>query len=147
MANPISVSPVRPPVPQMKPKGTRYAYAYPLSFTSSGLGVLGANGGSQNGNIIGYPGQRWSFLNIGFASDYPFLLQLTLTRLGGALFNAPISSETLLGPLDRPGLLPYPIELEGSESIQVQLTNNAPNTTSTNTVYMTFWGFRDMLSC
>ena len=144
---PTNVRPVTGPAREMKPIGTRYCYAYPLAFISGGLGVLGANGLSQTGPVVGYPGQRWSFTHLAFASDYPFLIQINLTRLGGSLFNAPISSETLLGPLDRPGALPFPIILEGSESMNVVLTNNAPNSTSTNTVYFTLWGYRDMLSC
>lgn len=133
--------------PQMAPaKGSRITWAYPLNFTGvangTDAGALPANGGSANNNVIGFPGQRWAFANIGFASTGPFLIQIVMTRLGGGLFQAPISSETLLGPLDRPGFLPFPIEVEGSESFTVQLTND--NGAVANTVRLTFWGYRDL---
>ncbi len=129
------------------PKGNRWCWAYPLTFTGSAngsnAGQLAINGGQAQSNIVGFPGQRWQFVNIGFSSTGPFLIQITATRLGGGIFFAPISSETLLGPLDRPGLLPFPIELEGSESFTIQLTND--NGAVANDVVLTFWGFRDLL--
>lgn len=133
-----------PPMPPAK--GTRITWAYPLNFTGTASGTnagqLAASGGTANNNVIGFPGQRWSFANIGFASDGPFLIQIVMTRLGGGLFQAPISSETLLGPLDRPGFLPFPIEVEGSESFTVQLTNDYGAVA--NNVRLTFWGYRDL---
>ncbi len=134
--------PTMPRMPQ-QPSGKRFCYAYPLTFDGVSNPVLGANGGSQQGNIVGIPGQTWQFVNIGFASTGPFKIQLVMTRLGGGLFFDAISSETLLGPLDRPGLMPFPIEVVGSESIQVVLTND--NGAVANTVKLTFWGFRDLI--
>lgn len=133
-----------PPLP--RPTGTRILWAYPLNFTGvasgTNAGALAASGGTANNTLVGFPGQKWSFANIGFVSTGPFLIQIIMTRLGGGLFQAPISSETLLGPLDRPGFLPYPIDVDGSESFTVQLTND--NGALINTVRMTFWGFRDL---
>jgi hypothetical protein len=127
------------------PKGinNRTAFAYPLSFTTAAGADLAANGGTRTLNVTGIPGQVFRFLNIGFASDGPFLIQLIMTRLGGGLFNEAVSSETLLGPLDRPGLMAWPIEVIGSEAIQVQLTND--NGAVLNQVKLTFWGMRDYL--
>lgn len=126
-----------------RPQGKRYCYAYPLAFDGQSLNVLGANGGTNQGQIVGIPGQVFQFVNIGFVCTGPFMLQLIMTRLGGGLFNSAISSETLLGPLDRPGLMPFPIEVAGSESITVFLTND--NGAVANTVKLTFWGFRDII--
>ncbi len=126
-----------------RPMGKRFCYAYPLAFDGVSIPVLAASGGTQQGQIVGIPGQVFQFVNIGFVSTGPFMLQLIMTRLGGGLFNAAISSETLLGPLDRPGLMPFPIEVEGSESITVFLTND--NGAVANTVKLTFWGFRDII--
>lgn len=123
-----------------RPAGTPFCYAYPLNFNTAGLGQLAASGGTVQGNITGIPGQTMQFMNIGFVSTGPFLIQLIMTRLGGGLFFSSISSETLLGPLDRPGLLPYPISVVGSESITVELTND--NGAVANDVRLTFWGVR-----
>lgn len=122
--------------------GKRFCFAYPLDFVDSY--ELAASGGVQQLVLAGIPGQRWQFVNIGFVSDGPFLLQLNMSRLGGGLFFNPISSETLLGQLDRPGFLPFPIEVLGSESITFQLTND--NGAVANAVRIVMWGFRDMES-
>lgn len=120
--------------------GKRFCFAYPLDFTDAHQ--LAASGGTDQLVIAGDPNQRWNFVNIGFVSDGPFLIQLNMSRLGGGLFFNPISSETLLGQLDRPGFLPFPIEILGSESITVVLTND--NGAVANDVRLTFWGFRDL---
>ncbi len=127
------------------PKGVnnRTAFAYPLTFTTAAGTDLAASGGTRTLNVTGIPGQVFRFLNIGFASTGPFLIQLIMTRLGGGLFNEAVSSETLLGPLDRPGLMAWPIEVIGSEAIQVMLTND--NGALVNEVKLTFWGMRDYL--
>ncbi len=128
--------------PRPKANSFRRLFAYPLYFTAGGLGVLGANAGTGVGNIVGYPSQVTVFVNIGFASDGPFLIQLTPSDLGGGLFQAPISSETLLGPLDRPGLLPIPLVLRGNETVRVDLTNDYG--AIANSVKLTFWGYREI---
>lgn len=131
-----------------RPTGTRYPFAYPLAFTgnnANGPTQLGVSGGQSTGIVISLASQRWSFVNIGFASTGPFLIQLIPTRLSGGLFYGPIDSRTLLGPLDRPGLLPMPLVLENTESMQVQLTNN--NGAVANDVQLTFWGYRDLGAC
>lgn len=120
----------------------RRLFAYPLSFSAAGLGVLAATGGTGQGNIVGYPSQISVFTHIGFVSTGPFLLQLTPSDIGGGLFQSQISSETLLGPLDRPGQLPIPLVLRGNETVRVDLTND--NGAATNTVLLTFWGYREV---
>jgi hypothetical protein len=127
--------------PQARPSFRRL-FAYPLFFTAGSLGILTASGGTGQGNIVGYPSQITVFTHIGFVSTGPFLLQLTPSDIGGGLFQAPISSETLLGPLDRPGLLPIPLVLRGNETVRVDLTND--NGAATNGVKLTFWGYREV---
>lgn len=120
----------------------RRLFAYPLFFTAGSLGVLAANAGQGQANIVGYPGQITVLTHIGFVSTGPYLIQLTPSDIGGGLFQSAISSETLLGPLDRPGLLPIPLVLRGNETVRVDLTNNFG--AATNAVALTFWGYREI---
>lgn len=135
MPPPVAARPAPQPV-----SGKRFAFAYPLDFIDSN--ELGASGGEKQLVLAGIPGERWQFVNIGFVSDGPFLIQMNMSRLGGGLFFNPISSECLLGPLDRPGLLPFPVEVLGSESITFVLTND--NGAVANAVRLVMWGFRDL---
>lgn len=120
----------------------RRLFAYPLFFTAGSLGVLAASAGQGQANIVGYPGQITVLTHIGFVSTGPFLMQLTPSDIGGGLFQSQISSETLLGPLDRPGLLPIPLVLRGNETVRVDLTNDFG--AAANTVKLTFWGYREI---
>lgn len=128
--------------PQSKPTSYKRLFAYPLYFTASGLGILAANAGTGTSNLVGYPSQITVFTSIGYQSDGPFLIQLTPSDLGGGLFQSPLSSETLLGPLDRPGLFPIPMVLRGNETVRVDLTNNFG--AIANNVSLTFWGYREV---
>lgn len=127
--------------PQRAPSFRRL-FAYPLFFTSSSLGVLAASAGTGQANIVGYPSQITVLTHIGFVSTGPYLMQLTPSDIGGGLFQSAISSETLLGQLDRPGLLPIPIVLRGNETVRVDLTNDFG--AASNTVKLTFWGYREV---
>ena len=120
----------------------RRLFAYPLFFTSGALGVLAASGGTGQSNIVGYPSQITVLTHIAFVSSGPFLLQLTPSDIGGGLFQAPVSSETCLALLDRPGLFPIPLVLRGNETVRVDLTND--NGAATNAVKITFWGYREV---
>lgn len=127
----------------MQPRPSfRRLFAYPLFFTAGSLGVLAASGGTGQGNIVGYPSQITVLTHIGFVSSGPYLIQLTPSDIGGGLFQSAISSETLLGPLDRPGLFPIPLVLRGNETVRVDLTND--NGAATNDVKITFWGYREV---
>ncbi len=120
----------------------RRLFAYPLFFRSGGVGQLTANAGTGTSNLVGYPSQVTVLTHIGFSSDGAFLIQLTPSDIGGGLFQAAISSETLLGPLDRPGLLPIPIVMRGNETVRVDLTNDFG--AIANNVVLTFWGYRQI---
>lgn len=127
----------------MRPQQSfRRLFAYPLMFTSTGLGVLAASAGQQAANIVGYPSQISVFTHVCFVSTGPFLMQLTPSDIGGGLFQSAISSETMLSLLDRPGLLPIPIVLRGNETLRVDLTNDFGAVA--NTVKMTFIGYREV---
>lgn len=124
------------------PKSYRRPFAYPLFFTAAGLGVLAASAGTGQSNLVGYPGQISVFTHIGFASDGPFLLQITPSDLGGGLFQAPVSSETILAMLDRPGQWPVPVVLRGNETARIDLVNDFGAVA--NAVRITFFGYREI---
>ena len=130
------------PAARQKVDRFRRLFAYPLFFTATGLGVLAVSGGTGTANIVGYPTQITIITHIGFASDGPFLLQLTPADMGGGLFQAAISSETMLGLLDRPALLPIPLVLRGETTVRVDLTNDFGAVI--NPVKLTFWGYREI---
>lgn len=124
------------------PKSFRRLFAYPLLFTAGQLGVMAATGGTVQSNLVGYPSQITVLTHIGFVSTGPFLFQLTSSDVGGGLFQSQISSETLLGQLDRPGLLPIPIVMRGNETVRVDLTNDFG--AASNAAKLTFWGYREI---
>ena len=124
------------------PASFKRVFAYPLFFTSTGIGVLAATGGQQTGTVVGFPQQTTVLTHMCFSSDGAFLFQLTPSSLGGGLFFDQISSETALGPLDRPGLFPIPIVLSGQETLRVVLTNDFGGVA--NAVKITFHGYRDI---
>jgi hypothetical protein len=131
---------IRPDDLAVPPGFNRRVFAYPLFFT--GANILAANAGVIAQNIAGFgPGQRQVFTHIAFASDGPFLMQITPTDLNAGLFQAPISSQTVLAELDRPGCLPYPIIVSETNQLTVSLTND--NGATANSVRFTLWGFRD----
>lgn len=120
----------------------RRLFAYPLNFTSSAGAQLTANAGNQTLNVAGFgSGQRQVFTHFSFVADGPFLIQITPTDLNAGLFNSAVPSGTLLGLLDRPGMLPYPIVLTDTNQLQVTLTND--NGAVANNVRFVFWGYRE----
>lgn len=124
------------------PQSFRRLFAYPFLFIAGQLGTMAASAGTVQSNLVGYPSQITVLTHIGFVSTGPFLLQLTPSDVGGGLFQSQISSETLLGQLDRPGLLPIPIVLRGNETVRIDLTNDFGAVT--NSAKITFWGYREI---
>jgi hypothetical protein len=117
----------------------RRPYAYPLDFT--GTSQLAASGGFQALIMVGDVGVITVFTHIAFKATGDFLLQMKPSDLNAGLFNAPISSLTLLALLDRPGMLPAPIVVRDANSIRVELTND--NAAIPTDVRLTLWGYRD----
>lgn len=123
------------------PKYIRRPYAAPVNFLTAESKSLAASGGVQNGVVIGDMGIITVLTHISFKSDGPFLFQIRPTDLNAGLFQNPISSETALALLDRPGMLPAPIVIKGANSLVLELTND--NGAVINQVRFTFWGYRD----
>ncbi len=119
----------------------RRPYAYPLTFTVANGLSLAANGGTQNQVATGDVGIVTVFTHIACKSSGGFLLQIRPSDLNAGLFQGPISSDTILALLDRPGLLPAPIVIKGANTVRLELTNNFG--AFVNEVYFTFWGYRD----
>lgn len=122
-------------------KYIRRLYAYPVNFLTSDSTSLAANGGTQNQTVLGDVGIVTVFTHLSFKSDGDFLLQLRPSDLNAGLFQGNISSQTILATLDRPGMLPAPIVIKGSNSMRVELTNDYG--ALVNQVRMTLWGYRD----
>jgi hypothetical protein len=129
----------RSAAPGQKQKYIRRPYAYPLDFT--GVNALAVNGGFAALNMVGDVGIISVFTHISFKADGDFLIQIRPSDLNAGLFNAPISSLTLLALLDRPGMLPAPIKVYGANSLRVELTND--NGAVATAVRLTLWGYRD----
>lgn len=123
----------------VRKKNPRRFYAYPINFV--GADVLAVSGGVGSQTINGTPDQITVFTHIGIVSTGAFLMQLTPSDLGGGMFYGPISSETMLSLMDRPGLFPIPIVLRGSETLRVDLTNDYG--ALTNAVRLSFIGYRE----
>ncbi len=119
----------------------RRPYAYPLDFLTATANSLGATGGTQNQIVQGDVGIVTVFTHLSFKSDGPFLLQIRPSDLNAGLFQNPISSETVLALLDRPGMLPAQIVIKGANSLRLELTNDFG--ALVNQVRFTFWGYRD----
>jgi len=119
----------------------RRPYAAPLDFLASTGDGLAASGGTQNKAITGDVGIITVITHIAFKSTGPFLLQIVPSDLNAGLFQNPISSDTVMALLDRPGMLPAPIVIKGANSIRLQLTNDFGAVA--NDVRFTFWGYRD----
>ena len=124
-----------------KPFYIRRPYAAPLDFLASTGDGLAASGGTQNKVLSGDVGIITVITHIACKSTGPFLLQIVPSDLNAGLFQNPISSETILALLDRPGMLPAPIIIKGANSLRLQLTND--NGAVANDVRFTFWGYRD----
>ena len=122
-------------------KYLRRPFAAPLNFLNSLGKALAANGGTQNLVFSGDNGIVTVFTHLAFKSTGPFLLQLRPSDLNAGLFQDSISSETVLATLDRPGLLPAPIVIRGTNSLTAFLTND--NGAIANDVRLTLWGYRD----
>lgn len=119
----------------------RRPYAYPLDFTVANGNALAINGGTQNLVAVGDVGIVTVYTHIAFKSTGNFLFQLKPSDLNAGLFQGNISSVTVLALLDRPGMLPAPIVIKGSNSMRVELTND--NGAVVNEVRFTLWGYRD----
>lgn len=119
----------------------RRPFAYPLDFLTANGTQLTANGGTNNQTVTGDVGIITVFTHISFKSTGAFLLQIRPSDLNAGLFQAPISSDTVLSLLDRPGMLPAPIVVKGANSLRLELTNDAGAVV--NQVRFTFWGYRD----
>jgi len=122
-------------------KYIRRPFAFPLNFLTSLANSLAASGGTQNQIVTGDVGIVTVFTHLSFKSDGPFLLQIRPSDLNAGLFQNPISSETVLSMLDRPGMLPAPIVIKGANSLRLELTNDFGAVV--NQVRFTFWGYRD----
>ncbi len=122
-------------------KYLRRPFAYPLNFLTADATQLTANGGTFNQIVQGDVGIVTVFTHLSFKSDGPFLLQLRPSDLNAGLFQNPISSETVLALLDRPGMLPAEIVIKGANSLRLELTNDFG--ALVNQVRFTFWGYRD----
>lgn len=93
-------------------------YAWP--FTISALGV----GDSITPDaVVNKPGTVTRFTNIGFRSSGPFSFQVNPSDLGGGLFNSAVDANSFTSLLDRPGLLPWPIEMRDAFQLQLTFTN------------------------
>ncbi len=119
----------------------RRPYAVPLDFLATQSNGLAASGGTQNANVVGDVGIITVITHIAFKSTGPFLFQIRPSDINAGLFQNPISSETALALLDRPGMLPAPIVIKGANSMRLELTND--NGAVANDVRFTFWGYRD----
>ena len=122
-------------------KYLRRPYAYPLNFLTAQSTQLAANGGTQNLVATGDVGIVTVFTHMSFKSQGAFLLQIRPSDLNAGLFQGPISSDTVLALLDRPGMLPAPIVIKGANTLRLELTNDFG--AFTNDVRFTFWGYRD----
>ena len=122
-------------------KYIRRLYAYPINFLTAETTSLAASGGTQNQVITGDVGIVTVFTHLSFKSDGDFLMQLRPSDLNAGLFQGNISSQTILAALDRPGMLPAPITIKGSNSMRVELVNDYG--ALVNQVRLTFWGYRD----
>lgn len=127
--------------PQSTRPYIRRPYAYPLNFLTADANALAINGGTQNLVATGDVGLVSVFTHISFKSDGPFLFQIRPSDLNAGLWQNPISSETVLSMLDRPGMLPAPIIIKGSNSLRLEMTNDYG--ALVNQVRFTLWGYRD----
>lgn len=125
----------------MAKKYIRRPFAYPIALLSATANALAANGGQQAVNVIGDVGIVTVFTHIAFASTGPFLFQIRPSDLNAGLFNAEISSETVLALLDRPGMLPAPIVVKGANNLRLEFTNDFG--AIVNEVKFTLWGYRN----
>jgi hypothetical protein len=125
----------------MARKYIRRLFSYPLDFLVANGNALAINGGTQNQAIIGDVGIVTVFTHFSFRSTGDFLIQLRPSDLNAGLFQGNVLGRLFMTDLNRPGMLPAEIVIQGANSMRVELTNDSG--ALVNEVRLAFHGYRD----